>query len=127
MLHVLVTLSVVGLGGLLHPVAPPPVTTGLVGPLVLLNVLVWRQFFEAGGVPFAPSGYSSASSAARRIGVPVRVVAPVRAARGLFSPSSTTMRRPASRAAAGAASRTKAAVPTTPRHLIPSIYRYRSP
>ena len=53
MLHVLVTLSVVGLGGLLHPVAPPPVTTGLVGPLVLLNVLVWRQFFEAGGVPFA--------------------------------------------------------------------------
>lgn len=40
-------------------------TTGLVGPLVLLNVLVWRQF-EAGGVPFAPSGYSSASSAARK-------------------------------------------------------------
>lgn len=43
MLHVLVTLSVVGLGGLLYPVAPPPVTAGLVGLLVLLNVLVWRR------------------------------------------------------------------------------------
>lgn len=43
MLHVLVTLSVVGLGGLLYPVAPPPVTAGLVGLLVLLNLLVWRR------------------------------------------------------------------------------------
>lgn len=43
MLHVLVTLSVVGLGGLLYPVAAPPVTAGLVGLLVLLNVLVWRR------------------------------------------------------------------------------------
>ena len=43
MLHVLVTLSVVGIGGLLYPVAPPPVTAGLVGLLVLLNVLAWRR------------------------------------------------------------------------------------
>lgn len=43
MLHVLVTLSVVGLGGLLYPVAAPPAVAGLVGLLVLLNVLVRRR------------------------------------------------------------------------------------
>ena len=41
--HVLVTLSVVGLGGLLYPVAAPPAVAGLVGLLVLLNVLVRRR------------------------------------------------------------------------------------
>lgn len=43
MLHVLSTLSVVGLGGLLYPVVAPPVIAGLLVLLVLLNVLVWRR------------------------------------------------------------------------------------